>query len=309
VEAVADAAAARGEYPEAASVLREFVGHVPRHLAGLLRLVEVSVDGGLEPLIREGQVLLAEAYLADGRADEARVVAEDLVSLRADPAHVSLLRRSLLMLGVQDPDAVIRARLGIASRQAEPSSKAEAAAAEAKAHAAAAEIDLTAVLADLERHASTMPPVVERPQHEDSLDEVFAALRAQAGTDEDDAGAHIEEAKRSLEQGRPEEAARLLLKATQSVHHRFTAASLLAQVQRDQGDLPAAVEWYERAVEAPPPTPEDARALLYELGDLLDMLGENARALAVFMELHADRPAYRDVAARVERLSRGGEGG
>ena len=43
--------------------------------------------------------------------------------------------------------------------------------------------------------------------------------------------------------------------------------------------------------------------LLYDLGITLESARETARALAVFMELQADAGEYRDVSARVDRLS------
>ena len=48
---------------------------------------------------------------------------------------------------------------------------------------------------------------------------------------------------------------------------------------------------------------------LYDLGDTLEAGGETARALAVFLELQADAGDFRDVARRVERLSRVQTGG
>ena len=49
--------------------------------------------------------------------------------------------------------------------------------------------------------------------------------------------------------------------------------------------------------------------MIYELGDLLERTNENARALSIFLELQADAGEFRDVAARVERLSRVVTGG
>ena len=59
----------------------------------------------------------------------------------------------------------------------------------------------------------------------------------------------------------------------------------------------------------PAPTADDGRELLYDLGAILETIGETARALAVFLELQADAGEYRDVAARVERLARVQTGG
>jgi hypothetical protein len=43
---------------------------------------------------------------------------------------------------------------------------------------------------------------------------------------------------------------------------------------------------------------------MYDLADTLQRSGEGARALAVLLELQADAGQYRDVASRIERLSR-----
>jgi tetratricopeptide (TPR) repeat protein len=91
--------------------------------------------------------------------------------------------------------------------------------------------------------------------------------------------------------------------AAHSPRHRFEAASLLAETLRELGRTREAVEWFERAAEAPAPGVEAGRRLLYELGKTLTDVGESERALAVFLELQADAPDYRDLAVRVRRLS------
>jgi hypothetical protein len=73
---------------------------------------------------------------------------------------------------------------------------------------------------------------------------------------------------------------------------------------RQRSELPQAIEWMERAAEAPAPSAEEGRGLLYDLGVTLEQSNENARALAVFLELLADAGHYRDVQARADRLSR-----
>jgi tetratricopeptide (TPR) repeat protein len=97
--------------------------------------------------------------------------------------------------------------------------------------------------------------------------------------------------------------------AVRAPRFRFEAAGLLGRLSVQRGDLPSAIEWFERAAEAPAPSADAARGLLYELGDALEMGGESARALAVFLELHAEAGDYRDVGRRVERLSRVQAGG
>jgi hypothetical protein len=48
--------------------------------------------------------------------------------------------------------------------------------------------------------------------------------------------------------------------------------------------------------------------VLYDLADTLERLGERDRALAIMIELDAESGGYRDVRARIERLTRAGSG-
>jgi tetratricopeptide (TPR) repeat protein len=112
-----------------------------------------------------------------------------------------------------------------------------------------------------------------------------------------------------LEMGMEDDAIESLKQAARSPRHRFEAGTTLARLFKGRKDMAQAVEWMERAAEAPAPSGEDGLALLYDLGTTLEGMGETARALAVFMELQADAGDYRDVAARVDRLSRVQTGG
>ena len=73
---------------------------------------------------------------------------------------------------------------------------------------------------------------------------------------------------------------------------------------RDRDKMPQALEWLERAAQAPAPNVDDGHQLLYELAEGLEQVGETARALAVLLELQADAGAYRDIEARIGRLSK-----
>ena len=273
VDTLADHALRSGNPALAVDLLRRFARTLPDRIPVLLRLVEVGVDGGLDAVAREAQAGLADAYLAEGRAHEARVIAEDLVTgNRTDPAHVERLRRSLQLLGVTDADRLIAERLN------------------------AGIVDPLEFLED----AAT-------PE----LDDVFAELRAAAEADPlaDETEHAIDLARAHIDAGRTEAAIEALLHAAQSPKRRFRCASMLAQLYRDLGDIPRAIEWYERGAEAPPASPEDGARLLYDLGDLLETMGENARALAVFMEIEAGTPGFLDVSDRILRMSSGQVGG
>ena len=101
-----------------------------------------------------------------------------------------------------------------------------------------------------------------------------------------------------------DDAVRELEQAARAPRLRFDAAGLLGRLLRDRGEVGLSIEWFERAAEAPAPTPEAGRQLLYELGQALEESGELARALAVYLELQADAGEYHDIASRVERLAR-----
>jgi tetratricopeptide (TPR) repeat protein len=240
---------ARQEFAEAAEVLRAFARQSPPGVDLLLRLVELCVDGGLEAEAVEAQALLAEAYLAAGRPDEARIMAQPAV----DHGPVST------------------------------------------------QIDLANAVSALETNEPAPPLAVAADR---TLEDVFEQLRSAGEGAGDDGAEHLALARTYLEMGVPEEAAGALELAARSPRYRFEASSLLAQYHRDNSDLPAAIEWFERAAEAPAPSPDAARALLYDLGDVLETVGETARALAIFLELETDAPGYRDVSSRVTRLTR-----
>ncbi len=355
IDTAVDASMAANDYADAAGTLQEFVARVPAQIPALLKLVEVCVDGGLEATMYETQAQLADAYLAAGRAGEARVIAEDLVAREPwERAHIDRFRKALVLLKVSEPDTLIAERLSgqapfmmkdpFADSPAEtvdaPAETTEteservtdaaededllaaavAAAVQATPVVAPApaapvdkpqkpggtvEIDLTLLLGDL-RGTPTMTASSDPPPGRDNLDEVFQDFRDEVSrqTGAEEAAQHLKLARTYLEMGMADDAVGSLETAARSPRHRFEAASMLGRLYRDQKDLPHAIEWLERAAEAPAPGVEDGRSLLYDLGVTLESAGETARALAVFMELQADAGDYRDVAARVERLAK-----
>jgi tetratricopeptide (TPR) repeat protein len=341
VEGAVEASISASEFDDAASILQEFVTRVPTHVPALLKLVEICVDGGLEAAMYEAQAQLADAYLSASQAAEARVIAEDLVAREPwESAHIDRFRRALVLLRVPEPDTVIAERLSgqtpftaqdhfsdpepaappppppVEAPQPEPA--AVATAAKPKPAAAPAkgtprgpvEIDLTSALGDLQADPVTPLPPAPLPAQE-NLEEVFKGLRKDSSRKgaADQSAQHMTLARTYLEMGLVEEATAALKTAARSPRQRFEAGALLARLYKDRGDLPQAIEWFERAAEAPAPNEEDGRALLYDLGSTLEETGETSRALAVFLELQADAGDYRDVPQRADRLARVQTGG
>ncbi len=105
--------------------------------------------------------------------------------------------------------------------------------------------------------------------------------------------------------GMIEDAIQSLELASRSARQRFEAASVLGRLQADRGDRAAALEWFEQAAEAPAPTVDAGRALLYDLASVLEDLGDVGRALAgVRVSSRPTRAASATSPARIERLSR-----
>ena len=334
IEAVADAALAANDFAAAAVALHEFTTRVPSHLIALMRLVEICVDGGLESTMYEAQAQLAEAYLASGRALEARIISEDLVAREPwNKANIDRFRRALVMLGEADPDAIIadrlsgespflatekmdlnegasfespkaaapapaRAESGVAGEGGSPKADTDK---KGKAKPAEAiEVDLSDALSKPSKPLPLVPPPPR------SLDQVFRGIRDESGrgSSEEAAAEAYRLALTYHEMDMTDDAIKALETATRSPRQRFDAASMLGRLYLERKDTEHAIEWLERAAEAPAPTPDAGRALLYDLAKVLESAGEQSRALAVFVELEAESGGYRDVSVQIERLSK-----
>jgi tetratricopeptide (TPR) repeat protein len=165
----------------------------------------------------------------------------------------------------------------------------------------AAEVDLSGVLHDLRKTPAPAAPLANAPLE---IENVLQGLRDQSANDAspETAEQHFKMAATYVDMGMQEEAMKALEVAARSPRHRFRAGAMLAKAYLNSGDPVRAIEWYERAVEAPAPSPMAHHALLYELASVLEANGEGARALAVLLELQSEAGEYRDVPKRLEQL-------
>ena len=294
LDVVTDAALLEDDWMRAVDGLQTFVLAVS-YLPALIKLVELCVDAGLDEPLREAQVQLADAYLQAGRGADARVISEDI--LDRDPlneAHARRLVLALELLGVADARHVVEARVrSLSGTFTEDLSGAftedlsgtfEEATPDARDPitqvTGQADIDLSDALASI---GPSLPPQAPPPV---------------------ETGDPYERGLEHVQAGRVMEAIAALEEASVAPRTRCLAAAELGRLYIGGGELQAGVEWLERATETAPPTPEEGFALLYDLADALDRLGETARALALLMELDADSGGYRDVRARIEHLAR-----
>ena len=311
LDAVADHALADNDYAAAAGALHEFVTRVRDHIVALMRLVEICVDGGLEATMYEAQAQLADAYLGVGRGLEARIISEDLVAREPwNRANIERFRRALVMLGETDPDGIIAERLSGESpflatdkmdlnegvffddEPVEPGAPgAEALPAEAPDGAA--------------RGLPAEAPAGAKAGA-GSLDQVFQQMRDEVGhgPEEEAAAEQYGLGLTYKELGMEEEAIQAFEAASRSPRQRFEAASTLGHLYMERGETTTAIEWFLRAAEAPASSPDAGYELLYNLAETLEKTGDHARALAIFVELEAESGGYRDVASRVDRLSK-----
>jgi tetratricopeptide (TPR) repeat protein len=402
VELAADSAVTQTDWPAAAAALQEFVTRVPNHVAALMRLVEICVDGGLESTMYQAQAQLADAYIAAGSATEARFISEDLVAREPwEKANIERFRKALVLLGEPDPDGLIAARLSgdspfmstdinaseslffdppppAAPPPPEPEADSDieellAAAAEeplpppgpktrqpskksagrqkddhqfqlsanaidlgsilgdfddddagdgggtasddtptAHAETDDVEVDLSIVIDDIKKPGKGAP--APKPRAEDpapDLDGVFGNLRDQASkrTGLDDAEKEYKRGLALRAAGDIDGCIQALEKASRAPRLRFMTSWLIARLYRERDDMPQALDWLERAAQAPAPTTGESHQLLYELAEGLEKTGEVARALAICLELQADAGEYKDVAKRIDRLTKVQAGG
>jgi tetratricopeptide (TPR) repeat protein len=168
--------------------------------------------------------------------------------------------------------------------------------------------DLNAALEELRSQALVLPPmpVVTRrgPGSNKDLEAVFREIRSRVTREQyAEATEQYERGRRHLDEGHLIEALLDLQAAARTPILRFKAASTLGRVLASRGEHKDAVAWLERAIEAPPSSPEEGWSVLYELADALERLGEHERALATFLEIQTGSAhAYRDLAERIGRL-------
>lgn len=338
-EAVSDVYVTSRDPMRAIAVLSEFSFLVPEHVDAALKTVEICLEEGLDDLLAGAQGTLADAYAASGQVDAGRLIAEDLVTAAPDDALArERLARIYRAAGLPDPEAAVDRFIhpdAATTKVSETPGPVEAAASVEPVEpepiepepieppepeprtepvepaepmepaeprmSVPPEIDLTTSLDSLDQAAPPAPP---------ALDDVFEGFRERARVeDAERAEAAFEEGQLAAALGQTADAERLYTEAVRDIRFRFAAGSALARLLRDQGRLAEAIEWFERASEAPAPDRDTGLALVYDLGDTLERAGELVRAMAVFMELQADAGDYRGISARIDRLNRAGIGG
>jgi len=174
--------------------------------------------------------------------------------------------------------------------------------------AADVEVDLSVTIDTIKKPG--VPARAAEPEESD-LDSVFGTMRTQSAKRSglDDAEKEYKRGLALRKAGDIDGCIEAFEKASRAPKLRFMTSWLIARLYRDRDMMPKTVEWLERASQAPAPTKDESHQLLFELAEALEKVGEMARALAVCMELQSDAGEYRDVEARIERLTKVQAGG
>ena len=185
-------------------------------------------------------------------------------------------------------------------------SELESAPASAPGASEGVEVDLSIVIDDIKKPAA--PPPAETASG--GLDAVFGNMReASRRSGLDDAEKEYKRGLALRDAGDIDGCIKALEKASRAPKLRFATARLIARLYRERNRMPEALEWLERASHAPASNVDDSHQLLYELAEALEKIGEVARALAVCLELRSEAGEYRDIAERIDRLTKVQAGG
>jgi tetratricopeptide (TPR) repeat protein len=162
------------------------------------------------------------------------------------------------------------------------------------------EVDLSISLDTIK--APPAPAQVE----ETDLEGVFDSMRTQSAKRSglDDAEKEYKRGLALRASGDIDGCIQALEKASRAPKLRFGTSWLIARLYRDRDMMSETLDWLDRASHATAPTSEESHQLLFELAEALEKVGEVARALAVCMELQSDAGSYRDVDARIDRLTK-----
>ncbi len=82
----------------------------------------------------------------------------------------------------------------------------------------------------------------------------------------------------------------------------FQCCNMLGHCFSQKAMPRAAVLWFKKGLETPGRTPEEYKALQYELGSAYEQMGDTTRAIGAFTEVYGVDVGYRDIADRLHDL-------
>lgn len=312
-----------GDEEQAAAVLRDAAGSLTFEAIGddrdllfdaaaiRLRLGETlpaleMVDTLLASSPAHGERVLALAvHLAPEDPDTAFALADRVASVRiaaADWKGAADVLRGFVAV-VPDHDAATARLADVSLRGAAASSRGTEPRVADDAHA-----DTGTRTASPSGQADPKQAVPEPPP---DIESVFEGMRDRVVNRSPDDAAEVAYARGAtlLDAGQFEQAIEHLRLAMRAPTRRFASAIQLARAYQESGRPTDAIQWLGHALDVADVSPAERFDTLHRLADLLEASGEPESALAVCLELQADAGDFRDVGARIARLSRTQTGG
>lgn len=120
--------------------------------------------------------------------------------------------------------------------------------------------------------------------------------------DEEDSATHFDLGIAYREMGLYEDAVREFEIAGRAEARRCNAYSMAGLCHLEHGRFGHAIQAFRVALEAPIKAPGEEIGLYYELGNALELFGDDDQALAAFKRVAELDPGFRDVKARIEAL-------
>ena len=163
----------------------------------------------------------------------------------------------------------------------------------------------------------TIEGVVEAPAGkgiDSGLAEIFEEFRLEAeadhGASQEDYETHYNMATAYKEMDLLDEAIREfqtaanLTRPEDPTPRYFQCCNMLGHCFIEKGMPRAAVLWFKKGIDTPGRSPEEYKALQYELGSAFEQMNDFSRAIAAFTEVYGVDVSYRDVGERIEELQK-----
>jgi tetratricopeptide (TPR) repeat protein len=161
----------------------------------------------------------------------------------------------------------------------------------------------------------TLEAVVETPAAkglDSGLAEIFEEFRLEAegdhGVSNEDFETHYNMATAYKEMDLLDEAIREfqtaanLTRPEDGTPRYFQCCNMLGHCFIDKGMPRAAVLWFKKGIDTPGRSPEEYKALQYELGSAFEQMNDFSRAIGAFTEVYGVDVGYRDVGERINEL-------
>ena len=226
----------------------------------------------------------ADFYLAQGLIEEARGTIND--ALENHPNHPILLEKQQ---EVEDAALVIEAQ--------------NRAAVQAAAAAREDEDESFVLAAKLAEELEAPAPAAQATDAID-VDSVFAQFKKgiEQQIDASDSDTHYDLGIAYKEMGLFDDAIQAFTLAMQNPARECISATMIGLCRLEQGKIDAAIEQFERGLDAPGRTPREEMGLYFELGSAYEQKGDLESALEHFERVRARDPRFREVTTRIRSI-------